>query len=311
MTFHFADALAEEIEQKGAPLAIGLDPHLHLLPRFLRGRFEALSGADYLRETSNAVFEFNKMVLDAVQGEVVAVKPQFAFYEQLGSQGWKALEDTCQYAKSVGLLIVADAKRGDISSTGAAYARAILDNNGPMGCDSIPLNPWMGLDTVDPFMKLVEEQGKGIFVLLRTTNPQSHFFQHHGKPSASIQLARQLAQFAESSVGSSGFSNVGAVVGASAHLEAHQYREIHPTGWFLVPGVGAQGATPAEGLASADANGLGALVVASRSLLFPKGEDRDATYDENRDGVMRSVLNATKSLKQSLQKVDCSSGPSV
>jgi len=306
MTFHFADALAEEIDTKGAPLAIGLDPHLHLLPTFLRERFETLTGVDYFQEAAKAVLTFNKIVLDAVQDEVVAVKPQFAFYEQLGSHGWKALEDTCQYAKSLGLLIVADAKRGDISSTGAAYAKAIIDNNGPMGCDSITLNPWMGLDTLDPFLKLVEEQGKGIFVLLRTTNPQSHFFQHHGKPSASIQLARQLAEMSKSSIGTSGFSNVGAVVGASAHLEAQQYREIHSTGWFLVPGVGAQGATPEEGLASADQHGLGALVVASRSLLFPKGEHRDVQYDENQEGVTRSILNATRALKQSVLAVSFS-----
>ena len=300
MNFHFGDALSREVERKGAPLAIGLDPHLHQLPVFLQARFSSLTGREYYREASKAVFDFNKMVIDAVVDTVVAVKPQFAFYEQLGSNGWSALEDTCAYAKEKGLLIVADAKRGDISSTGAAYARAILDNDGPIGADSVTLNPWMGLDTLDPFLDVVQTQGKGIFVLLRTTNLKSQFFQHHGQPSASIMLARQLALMAERNVGQSGMSNIGAVVGASAHAEAQQYREIHPSGWFLVPGVGAQGATPSEGLASSHGNGMGALVVASRSLLFPKAPHRHADYDRSIDGVKSSVRRSTETLKTQL-----------
>lgn len=301
MTFHFADELGKAVQTKGAPLAIGLDPHLHQLPLFLRSKYSNLSGRSYLLEASKAVLDFNCTVIDAVADEVVAVKPQFAFYEQLGSNGWRVLEETCTYAKEKGLLIVADAKRGDISSTGAAYARAILDNDGPIGADSVTLNPWMGLDTLNPFLDLVREQGKGLFVLLRTTNPQSHFFQHHGQPSASVELARQLALMAEDNIGISGMSNIGAVVGASAHEEAQLYREIHPTGWFLVPGVGAQGATPSEGLASANQNGLGALVVASRSLLFPKDPHRHADYDVNPTGVSISVLQATVDLKRQLK----------
>ena len=300
MSFHFADALSAAVDQKGAPVAIGLDPHLHQLPLFLQSRYSNLSGREHLLEASKAVLDFNCMVIDAVKDEVVAVKPQFAFYEQLGFNGWRVLEETCAYAKKHGLLIVADAKRGDISSTGAAYAQAILDNDGPIAADSVTLNPWMGLDTLNPFLSLVKEQGKGLFVLLRTTNPQSHFFQHHGQPSASIQLARQLAAMSEDNIGKSGMSNIGAVVGASAHEEAQQYREIHPSGWFLVPGVGAQGATPSEGLASANAKGLGALVVASRSLLFPKGVHRHSNYDVNPMGVRESVLKATLDLKQQL-----------
>ncbi len=301
MTSHFADALCLAVKRKGAPLAIGLDPHLHQLPKFLRDRFEGLAGKEFFQEAAKSVVQFNTLVLDAVQEEVVAVKPQFAFYEQLGSAGWQALEETCSYAKSLGLLLVGDAKRGDISSTGAAYARAILDDDGPLGCDSVTLNPWMGLDTLDPFLHLVHTQGKGLFVLLRTTNPKSHFFQHHGQPSASIQLARQLTSLGQQSIGVSGFSNVGAVVGASAHQEAQQYREIHPTGWFLVPGVGAQGASPAEGLSSSNNQGMGALVVASRSLLFPKAPHRHMDYDHTPEGVAQSVHNAVLDLKQQLQ----------
>jgi orotidine-5'-phosphate decarboxylase len=300
MTFHFADALASAVLKKGAPLAIGLDPHLNQLPDFLQVRFKHLSGSKYFQEAANAVLEFNRLVLDAVEQDVVAVKPQFAFYEQLGSHGWRALEETCAYAREKGLLIVADAKRGDISSTGAAYARAILDNNGPIGADSVTLNPWMGLDTLDPFLKLVEEQGKGIFVLLRTTNPKSSFFQHHGQPSASVELARQLALMASDNIGTSGMSNIGAVVGASAHTEAQQFREIHPTGWFLVPGVGAQGASAKEGLASANDSGMGALVVASRSLLFPPTPFKHAEYDSAPTSVKQSVLSATQALKSQL-----------
>ena len=151
MTFHFADKLGEAVRKKGAAVAIGLDPHLHQLPGFLRSRYSDQTGQSFLLEASKAVLEFNRMVIDSVANEVVAVKPQFAFYEQLGSNGWRALEETCAYAREKGLLVVADAKRGDISSTGAAYARAILDDNGPIGADSVTLNPWMGLDTLIHF----------------------------------------------------------------------------------------------------------------------------------------------------------------
>ena len=215
----------------------------------------------------------------------------------------RLLEKTCALAKELNLLIVADAKRGDISSTGAAYAQAILANDGPLACDSVTLNPWMGIDTLDPFIRLVEDEGKGLFVLLRTTNPKSTFFQHHGSPNASTVLASQLHKLAQSNIGHSGMSNIGAVVGASAHEEAQRYRKIHPSGWFLVPGVGAQGATPTEGLAGGNIDGLGSLIVASRSLLFPKEPIRTSDYDVSPDGVQKSVRNATTELVRSVMQV--------
>lgn len=300
---HFGDELAKATTYVGAPVAIGLDPHLHQLPSFIKERFEHKSGHRYRAEASQAIWEFNQIVLKAVVGKVIAIKPQFAFFEQLGSDGWRVLEQTCAMAKELGLLLIGDAKRGDISSTGAAYAQAILANNGPLGCDSITLNPWMGVDTLKPFQHYVENEGKGIFVLLRTTNPESNFFQHHGNPTASLKLADYLADIAQSNIGVSGFSNIGAVVGASAHQEAKILRKKHPTGWFLVPGVGAQGATPEEGLAGANASGMGSIVVASRSLLFPSEAVRHPDFDSNPLGVRLSVESALRELTGQLQKV--------
>jgi len=299
---HFGDELAKATERVGAPVAIGLDPHLHQLPLFLQERYQDRSGGTFRTEAARAVWEFNQIVLNAVVGKVIAVKPQFAFYEQMGSDGWKVLEETCALAKELGLLIIGDAKRGDISSTGAAYAQAILADDGPLACDSITLNPWMGVDTLKPFQQYVEEQGKGIFVLLRTTNPESNFFQHHGNPTASAKLVEYLADAAKSNIGHSGFSNVGAVVGASAHGEARVFREKHPTGWFLVPGVGAQGSTPAEGLAGANQSGMGSIVVASRSLLFPKAPFRHVDFDSCPDAVAGSISSAVVELTKQLKK---------
>jgi len=273
---HFGSKLSAAVTRVGVPLAMGIDPHLDRLPEIYRSRY-ATRGPGWRTRAAEAITEFAEVALDAAEGRVAAVKPQFAFFEQLGSPGWAALEAVCQMARSRNLLIIGDAKRGDISSTAAAYARAILDPDGPLGCDSLTVNPWMGSDTITPYLDLCREQGRGLFVLVRTTNPGSAELQHHGEPIGSLKVAESVDRLGQETVGSCGTSSIGAVVGATVAEDARALRERMPNAWFLVPGVGAQGGSAAQALAGVRSDGLGALPVASRSLLFP----RSAGFDED------------------------------
>jgi orotidine-5'-phosphate decarboxylase len=280
MTSMFGERMAAAVRRTGTFAVVGLDPHLGQLPENLRRLYEGRTGQSYREAAASAVVDFNRQVIDAVTGVVPAVKPQFAFYEQLGAPGFAALEETCAMARAAGLLILGDAKRGDISSTAAAYARSILSPDGPFYCDAVTVNPWMGTDTLDPFIAVCAESGGGIFVLVRTTNPGSPFLQHHGSPSGATMVADALAEKGGPLTGPSGMSSVGAVVGAMAGDEAGTLRNRMPAAWFLVPGVGAQGGAASDAVAGARTDGLGCLVNSSRGVLYPSAVDRSA-YDED------------------------------
>ncbi len=272
----FGERLAQAVKRCGAPLCVGLDPHLDRLPAPLRARFEGREGASFRQEAARAVEAFDAMVLRAVAGVAPAVKPQLAFYEALGAPGFAALERTCALARELGILVVADAKRGDISSTAAAYATALLDPKGPLAADAVTLSPWMGMDVLEPFLPACRDHGRGLFVLVRTTNPGSALLQHHGDPTAAMRVATELDRLGRDLVGPSGLSSVGAVVGAFASDEAAALRDAMPAAWFLVPGVGAQGGGVAQALAGRRADGLGSLVASARGILFPpKGQQDD------------------------------------
>lgn len=271
----FGDRLAQAVDAVGAPLCVGLDPHLDRLPAPLRARFAGLSGGEFRREAASAVADFDQVALQAVVGFAAAVKPQLAFYEALGAPGMAALERTCSRARELGLLIIADAKRGDIASTARAYATALLDPQGPLGADAVTLSPWMGLDVVDPFLELCRDHGRGIFVLVRTTNPGSAFLQRHGQPEAAVRLAQALGELGADLVGERGLSAVGAVVGAFSGDQARRLRVQMPGAWFLVPGVGAQGGDLSQALAGRRPDGMGSLVVSARGILFPPAGTED------------------------------------
>jgi len=187
-----------------------------------------------------------------------------------------ALERCCARARELGLLVVADAKRGDIASTAAAYATALIEPQGPLGADAVTLSPWMGMDVIDPFLGACREHGRGLFVLVRTTNPGSALLQRHGQPEAALLVADALHQLGAELVGQSGTSSIGAVVGAFAADEARALRARMPQAWFLVPGVGAQGGGVAQALAGRRADGLGSLVVSARGILYPPAGQQDA-----------------------------------
>lgn len=285
----FGDRLAAAVRQVGAPVAVGLDPHLERLPADLRARFEGLSGPAGRAAAADAVIAFHRAVLPVLAGQVAAVKPQLAFFEALGHAGWAALEQTCACARDHGLLVIADGKRGDISSTAAAYARAIIDPDGPVGADAVTLNPWMGIDTIDPYVELCLAHGRGLFILLRTTNPGSAALQLHGQPPAAHHLADLLLPLHDRLLGASGTSGLGVVVGAALVDDARLLRGRLPGAWFLVPGVGAQGGSLGEALAGRRPDGLGSLPVSSRAVLYPAGAD--AQFERDPAGwVGRQVL---------------------
>ncbi len=282
----FVERLQSAVEQT-APVCVGLDPHLDQLPRPLRERFERKSGEARRLAAAEAVAEWCATVIDLLAGQVPAIKPQVAFFEQLGAAGWAVLEVTVKAAQRRGLLVVLDAKRGDIGSTAEGYARALLDDDGPLGADALTIHPYLGRDSLDPFVARCR-QGKGLFVLLRTSNPGGTALQ---QGAVANRVSGWIREWNEELTGSSGYGPVGAVIGATLKDEVAQWRSSLPRTWFLVPGYGAQGATAADCRACMDSRGLGGLVNSSRGVTFPGPEDR-ADYDDDPRPVIRRQLGA-------------------
>ncbi|HSI98707.1 MAG TPA: orotidine-5'-phosphate decarboxylase, partial [Gaiellaceae bacterium] len=245
-TVNFGDRLAAGVERKRSQLVVGLDPRLDALPMELRG--EAVLGR---AAAASAVARFCKGIVDAVGPYVVAVKPQSAFFESLGSDGARALEEVCDYARSAGLLVLVDAKRGDIGSTARAYASAYLEprDTGEPLADAMTVSPYLGLDSIEPFLAACRRQGAGIFLLVRTSNAGAADVQDltlsDGRPLWQY-LAALVHEWGQDLVGVAGLSSVGAVVGATYPRAVSEARRLMPQTPLLLPGVGAQGATPAD-----------------------------------------------------------------
>ena len=265
---NFADRLAEVVLRKHSQLAVGLDPRLDLLPLELRG--EAVLGR---AAAASAVARFCKGIVDAVGPYVVAVKPQSAFFEALGSDGFKALEEVCEYARATGLLVLLDAKRGDIGSTSRAYSAAFLEprDGDPPLADAMTASPYLGHDSVEPFLAACRRHGAGVFFLVRTSNAGATDVQDlilsDGRPLWH-RLAELVREWGEPLVGEHGMSSVGAVVGATHPRAVSEARRLLPQSPMLLPGVGAQGATPADVARAFTAGPASALVTASRSVIF-------------------------------------------
>jgi orotidine-5'-phosphate decarboxylase len=276
-TLPFADRLAEAVERKRSQLFVGLDPVVDLLPVELRG--EAAAGR---APAAAAVERFCKGIVDAVGPYVVAVKPQAAFFEALGSDGWRAFETVCRYAREAGLLVIADAKRGDIGSTARAYAAAFLErrNGEPPLSDAVTLSPYLGHDSIEPFLAACRRDGAGVFLLVRTSNAGATEVQDavlsDGRPVWK-HVASLVDAWGEDLVGSRGLSSVGAVVGATVPRIIGEARREMPRAIILLPGVGAQGATPADVARAFTSGPSSALVNASRSVIYAY---RDAPPDD-------------------------------
>jgi orotidine-5'-phosphate decarboxylase len=269
---HFADSLIERTRKLGHPLCVGLDPHLALIPELFRRGTMAPNDP----ETAVAVEEFLGAVIDRIAGRVVIIKPQIAFFERIGWRGVRALDGLCRRARAADLMVLLDAKRGDIGSTAEGYAGAYLTSDAAMPVDAITLNPYLGFETLDPFVRAASEAGRGLFVLVKTSNPGSGDLQDRdveGEPLFG-RVADGLVRIeAELRGPKTGWSSLGVVCGATWPDQARRVRDALPRSLFLVPGYGAQGASAADAVQSfaPGPNGLeGGLVNSSRAILFPE-----------------------------------------
>lgn len=274
MKLGFGDRLIGAIKQKRTPLVVGLDPRVDCLPR------DIVSERTPTRNTiTDVIVEFCCGIIDVVAPLVPAVKPQAAFFELLGPPGMVALAKVVDYARQARLLVILDAKRGDIGSTAAAYAKAYLGEKSVWSCDALTVNPYLGEDSLTPFVSVAEETGSGIFILAKTSNPGSKTLQElcvNDAPIYSV-VARQVQTLTSHSVGDSGYGCIGAVVGATYPDQLCELRQQMPNAIFLVPGFGAQGGTAADVAGGFDENGLGAVVNSSRAIIFAYDRDEFRT----------------------------------
>ena len=292
----FAERLTLAVQDKG-PVCIGLDPHLHLLPAHFRERYAGLSGPAFRLAAADAVQAWGLEVLQAIDGIAAAVKPQVAFFEQLGAPGIAALERLVAQAKAMDLLVVLDAKRGDIGSTAQGYCRATLDDTGPLGADSVTLSPYLGPESLRPFLDCCDAQGKGLFILVRTSNAEADALQGNG---VAEKVAGWISMWNQSRSSSLSLGPIGAVFGATVPSEAMALRAAMPQSWILVPGYGAQGGSAADTLPCFRADGLGALVNSSRGVLFAKAGE-EARYQADHQALVHEHALAMAAELKALQ----------
>jgi orotidine-5'-phosphate decarboxylase len=264
----FPDRLAEAVELKRSQLLVGLDPRPELLPVELRGETHVSRAA-----AAEACGRFCLGLVDAVAPYVVGVKVQLAFFEALGADGMRAFEDVCAYARTAGLLVVADGKRGDIGSTARAYADAYLERHEDVEpiVDALTVSPYLGSDSVEPLVAACRRSGTGLFCLVKTTNAGSMDVQDlalsDGRPLWQ-HVALLVNEWGEGLVGARGLSSVGAVVGATYPRAVAEARRLMPQAVLLLPGIGAQGATPADVARAFTSGPASALVPVSRSVIY-------------------------------------------
>ncbi len=267
ITAHFGDRLAAAVQRVGTPVLVGLDPRYAQLPPAL----QIENSGDFATQ-ADAFRAFCRDVIDVVAELVPAVKPQVAFFEQIGPPGMQALADVISYARAKKLLVIVDGKRNDIGSTATAYAEGYLGAAPPSGWggDALTVSPYLGEDSLSPFVETAGQRGAGLFVLVKTSNPGGGMFQDlvaEGRP-VYRHVAEYVERAAAETAGSSGYGIVGAVVGATYPEQAVDLRAGMPHTWFLVPGYGSQGATARDVAGAFAEDGLGAIVNNSRGIIF-------------------------------------------
>lgn len=275
---HAADRLVASMNATGSVACVGLDPRPELIPPTVAADSRRIS-EDPCDQVCAAFLRFNLEILDTVVGACAAVKPQAACYEAYGWRGWRVLEATVAHARGLGIPVILDAKRGDIGSTAVHYRQGLLTaapgldaevsvTVSGVGADWLTVNPYLGSDAVEPMLGSPEE-GKGAFVLVRTSNPGAADLQDRwvGRERVYEVVARHVATWGADRVGDEGFSDVGAVVGATWPEEARALRRMLPTALFLVPGFGAQGGSADAAVAGATTDGGGVLVSSSRAII--------------------------------------------
>ena len=284
------DNLVRKIKEKGNPSVAGLDPKIDYVPEYIRKKAYAEYGKN-LRGAAEAVWEFNKGLIDALYDVVPAVKPQSAFYEMYGLEGEEILHRTVKYAREKGLYVILDVKRNDIGSTAEAYSRAYLGKVEIEGTlvdacpvDCVTVNPYLGTDGIAPFVNDCKEYDKAIFALVKNSNPSSGELQDKliGDKHLFELVAEKVNDWNADTIGESGYGAVGAVVGATYPEQAEILRKIMPHSYFLVPGYGAQGGGAKGVLPCFNADGLGAIVNSSRGIMcaYKKGDWREEQFAE-------------------------------
>ena len=290
----FSDKVISKTREIGVPLCLGLDPHPNLIPKI----FNKNSSECNIKSVENFLFE----IIELSNAKIVAIKPQVAFFELLGPKGLSLLIKISNFAREKNILVIMDAKRGDIGTTSRAYANAWLGENACYPSDALTVNPWMGIETLNPFIEVSEETNSGIFILLKTSNPGSSDLQDlniNNKPLY-IHLAEKLHQISNKCLGKFGYSNIGMVVGATKPNEAILIRENLPNSLFLIPGYGAQGATARDalsGLIKRNQVYEGGLINSSRKILFPEGSynvDNIKTWKQLIKASLENTLNDLK-----------------
>mgnify|MGYP000013083852 CR=1 FL=1 len=270
------DRLIEKIIETKNPTVVGLDPKLEYVPEFIQKRYLNDDGWS-LKAAARAIFTFNKMIIDEICDIVPAIKPQAAYYEMYGWYGVRALAETIKYAKSKGMFVITDGKRNDIGTTMEAYAVAHLgetdidgEKEEAFGGDALTVNGYLGSDGINPLITICEEKDKGIFVLVKTSNPSSGELQNlefRGEETVYLHMGRMCEDWGKKVVGKYGYSGVGAVVGATYPEMLTELRGELPKTFFLVPGYGAQGGGANDCKGAFDQNGIGAIVNSSRGIM--------------------------------------------
>jgi len=306
---NFADRLIEKINEKNSVVCVGLDPRLNQIPKFIRDKALAENPKNKLKAAAEAIIEFNKGIIDAVYDLIPIVKPQIAFYELFGEEGIRAFRETIKYAKSKDLLVIADIKRNDIGSTAKAYADAHFgevdvfdDKEFIFDADAITVTPYLGWDGIKPFIEVCNKHGRGIFVLVKTSNPSSGDLQDLCMKDGNT-VYEIIGNFVDSwgadEIGEKGYSSVGAVVGATYPGQAKQLRKIMPNAFFLVPGYGAQGGGAEDVKPSFNKDSLGAIVNSSRGIIFAY-EKLDGFSEKE---YSRASRKAVQAMNEDLQAI--------
>ncbi len=301
--------LVEKIKKTGAPIVVGLDPMMKFIPEHItKAAFEQYG--ETLEGAAEAIWQYNKGIVDAIYDLVPAVKPQIAMYEQFGIPGLVAFKKTVDYCKSKDLVVIGDIKRGDIGSTSEAYAvghlgKVKVGSNAFYGFDEdfVTVNPYLGSDGVNPFIKVCKEEKKGLFILVKTSNPSSGEFQDQlidGKPLYEI-VGEKVAQWGADCMGDS-YSYVGAVVGATYPEMGKVLRKVMPKAFILVPGYGAQGGKGADLVHFFNEDGLGAIINSSRGIIAAYQQEKYASFGSEgyAQAARAAVIDMREDIAQAL-----------
>ena len=301
------DVLIEKIKETQNPTVMGLDPRYEMLPRCVTEKYPKT-----IEGVAQAILEYNKALIDATYDIIPAVKPQIAFYEMFGIPGMVAFKATCQYAKQKGMIVIADIKRGDIGSTAQGYSNAYLGKTkigdieqSIFDVDFVTVNPYMGTDCVKPFIDDCKKYNKGLFILVKTSNPSSGELQDlklENGEEVYTRVAKLVENWGEELRGENDYSSIAAVVGATYPEQLKQIREISSHTYFLIPGYGAQGGTAADIACGFDKNGLGGIVNASRSLMCAYKSDKWKDKFEEKDYAQATRAEAIR-MRDELNKV--------